>query len=511
MKSIIKILYHRISLMVAAILVQIAVLIAVFSAFSDYFITYYWVSIVISIIVVVVIINSKSNPSYKIVWIIPVLIFPVFGALFYLLLGGKKLSKKERNKMAANTQKILETLKHQEENLKEIREQNESAYVISKYIQDYGFYPPFKNTVSEYLSLGEKKFEKLKEELKKAKHYIFLEYFIINEGVMWDSILDILLEKVREGVDVRIIYDDFGCLLTLPYKYNEKLERMGIKSCVFNPIMPILSTKINNRDHRKIVVIDGHTAFTGGINLADEYINEIEKYGHWKDAAIMLKGEAVLNMTVMFLSLWDYLRGIEEDYGKFINNRMCMEVEKPCVYYQPFADSPMDDEPVGETVYLNSINRAKKYIYITTPYLIISNEMIKALTSAAKGGIDVRIITPHLSDKWYVHAVTKLNYEILVESGVKIYEYLPGFIHSKNLIVDDEYGVIGTINLDYRSFYLHFECGVWMYRSASLMEMKKDFLETLKECKEIKMEDIENMKWYELLIGSVLKLFAPLM
>ena len=259
------------------------------------------------------------------------------------------------------------------------------------------------------------------------------------------------------------------------------------------------------------MIIDGHTAFTGGINLADEYINEIEKYGHWKDAAIMLKGEAVLNMTVMFLSLWDYLRGIEEDYGKFINNRMCMEVEKPCVYYQPFADSPMDDEPVGETVYLNSINRAKKYIYITTPYLIISNEMIKALTSAAKGGIDVRIITPHLSDKWYVHAVTKLNYEILVESGVKIYEYLPGFIHSKNLIVDDEYGVIGTINLDYRSFYLHFECGVWMYRSASLMEMKKDFLETLKECKEIKMEDIENMKWYELLIGSVLKLFAPLM
>lgn len=511
MKSIIKILYHRVSLIITAILVQIIVLIAVFSAFKDYFVTYYWISIVISIIVVILIVNSKINPSYKIVWIIPVLTFPIFGSLFYLFLGGKRLSKKERKKMAANTEKILDALKPQEENLQEIKEQNESASVLSKYIQDYGFFPPFKNTVSEYLPLGEMKFERLKEELKKAKHYIFLEYFIINEGVMWDSILDILLEKVREGVDVRIIYDDFGCLLTLPYKYNEKLERMGIQCCVFNPIMPVLSTKINNRDHRKIVVIDGHTGFTGGINLADEYINEIEKYGHWKDAAIMLKGEAVLNMTVMFLSVWDYLKEIEEDYGKFINNRICIKMDKPSTYYQPFADSPMDDEPVGETVYLNSINRAKEYIYITTPYLIISNEMMKSLTSAAKSGIDVRIITPHQGDKWYVHIVTKLNYEILVESGVKIYEYLPGFIHSKNLIVDDDCGVIGTINLDYRSFYLHFECGVWMYKSPSIIEMKKDFLETLKSCKEIKMKDIDNMKWYELLVGAVLKVFSPLM
>ena len=511
MKSIIKILYHRVSLILAATLAQIAVLIAVFSAFQDYFVTYYWISIVISIIVVILIVNSKSNPSYKIMWIIPVLIFPVFGSLFYLLLGGKKLSKKERDKMAAKTKKMIGTLKPQEENLKEIRDENENAYVLSKYIQDYGFYPPFKNTISEYLPLGETKFERLKEELKKAKNYIFLEYFIINEGVMWNSILDILLEKVKEGVDVRIIYDDFGCLLTLPYKYNEKLERMGIKCCVFNPIVPIFSTKINNRDHRKIVVIDGHVGFTGGINLADEYINEIEKYGHWKDAAIMLKGEAVLNMTVMFLIVWNYLRGTDESYDKYISNKMCINSKTPSGYYQPFADSPMDDEPVGETVYLNSINRAKKYIYITTPYLIISNEMIKALTSAAKGGIDVRIITPHQGDKWYVHAVTKLNYEILVESGVKIYEYLPGFIHSKNLLVDDEYGVIGTINLDYRSFYLHFECGVWMYRSPSLVDMKVGFLDTLEACKEITMEHIENMKWYELLIGSVLKVFSPLM
>ncbi|MDQ2088090.1 cardiolipin synthase [Herbivorax sp. ANBcel31] len=511
MKSIIKILYHRVSLIVAAILAQIFVLIAVIFTFNEYFVAFYWVSILISTIAVIWIINDKINPSYKIVWIIPIVLFPIFGGLFYLFFGGKKLSKKNRKKMAANTEKILKSLKTQSKNLDEIGEKNENLVVLSRYIQDYGFFPPFKNTISEYLPLGERKFERLKEELKKAERYIFLEYFIINEGVMWDSILDILLEKVRRGVEVRIIYDDFGCLLTLPYKYNEKLERMGIKCCVFNPIIPLLSTRINNRDHRKIVIIDGHTGFTGGINLADEYINEVEKHGHWKDAAIMLKGEAVLNMTVMFLSLWDYLKGIEEDYGRFIDNRKVIKTETPSGYYQPFADSPMDDEPVGETVYLNSINKAKKYIYITTPYLIVSNEMIKALISAAKGGVDVRIITPHHGDKWYVHAVTKLNYKVLVESGVKIYEYMPGFIHSKNLIVDNEYGVIGTINLDYRSFYLHFECGVWMYESPSLMEMKKDFLSTLKVCKEINIDDINNTKWHKLLIGSILRIFSPLM
>ncbi|TYQ18317.1 UNVERIFIED_CONTAM: cardiolipin synthase [Acetivibrio alkalicellulosi] len=510
MKSIIKIIYHRISLIVTALLAQIVVLIAVISTFNDYFVIFYWISIIISMLAVIYIINDKINPSYKIVWIIPILIFPIFGGLFYVFFGGKKLSNREKRNMNYITNKTIEALEQKTKVLDEIKSHNETAAIQSRYIQDYGFYPPYKNTKSEYLPLGEKKFERLKEELKKAKHFIFMDYFIINEGVMWNSILDILLNKVKEGVDVRIIYDDIGCLLTLPYKYNKKLERMGIKCCVFNPVIPILTTRINNRNHRKIVIIDGHTGFTGGINLADEYINEIDKHGHWKDSAIMLKGEAVFNMTVMFLSLWDYLRGIDEDFSKF-KNTIPLEEETCNGYYQPFADSPLDDEPVGETVYLNSVNKANKYIYITTPYLIVNNEMIKALISAAKGGVDVRIITPHRGDKWYVHAVTKSNYKILVESGVKIYEYTPGFIHSKTLISDDEYGVIGTINVDYRSFYLHFECGVWMYKSPSLINMKKDFMDTLKVCKEIKIEDINKIRWYRLLLGSILRVFAPLM
>jgi len=347
--------------------------------------------------------------------------------------------------------------------------------------------------------------------LKKAEKFIFLEYFIIEEGVMWNSILDILKQKAEEGVDVRVIYDDAGCIFKLPYGYNKKLESMGIKCRVFNPLVPLLSSRINNRDHRKIAIIDGHTGFTGGINLADEYINEYEKFGHWKDSAIMIKGEAVWSMTVMFLSMWNYLDGSNEDFNKFKPDIEPLEESCKDGYVQPFADNPLDDETVGEIVYLNLINKARRYVYITTPYLIIDNEIITALTSAAKGGVDVRIITPYCGDKWYVHEVTRSYYRTLIESGVKIYEYTPGFIHSKTFVVDDEYGVVGTINMDYRSLFLHFECGVWMYKCRTIRDIKKDFNDTLKMCREITIEELNEIKWYKTLERMILRIFAPLM
>lgn len=264
---------------------------------------------------------------------------------------------------------------------------------------------------------------------------------------------------------------------------------MGIKCCVFNPFLPVLSPRLNNRDHRKIVVIDGHTGFTGGINLADEYINAYPKLGHWKDNAVMLKGDAVYSLTVMFLALWDYLRGIDEDYAQYKPEHHERQQYPADGYVQPYSDNPLDDEAVGETVYLNLISRAKDYIYITTPYLVVDAEVMTALCNAAKQGIDVRIITPHIPDKWYVFAVTRANYGMLLEAGVKIYEYTPGFMHAKTFIVDDKYAVIGTINLDYRSLFLHFECGVWMYKNSSIAHIKADFLETLAQSQEVTLEE----------------------
>lgn len=513
MEFIRKFLFHRVALIFIAIALQLIVLIGVIIKFNDYFAFFYGASLLLSLVAVFLIVNTKTNPVYKLAWVIPILMFPIFGGLFYIFFGRSRLNKRTKRKMKFIGDKTKEALVSvpQQFIVDEIKLQNENAANQSRYIQNYSYYPPYNNTTSEYLSIGEIKFERLKEELKKAEHFIFLEYFIIEEGVMWNSILSILAEKAKEGVDVRVIYDDVGCLLTLPYRYDRKLEKMGIQCGIFNPLIPILSPRLNNRDHRKIAIIDGRVGFTGGINLADEYINEIEKYGHWKDTAIMLKGEAVWNLTVMFLSMWDFIKGINEDFNNFKKYIPLTDEFIKDGYVQPFADNPLDDEPIGEIIYLNLINKAKRYVYITTPYLIIDNEMITALTSAAKGGVDVRIITPHCADKWYVHAVSKSYYRILVESGVKIFEYTPGFIHSKTYTVDDEYGVVGTINMDYRSLFLHFECGVWMYGSSSIHHMKEDFLETLEVCQQITLEDLKKVKWYKTLLGSVLRVFAPLM
>ncbi|MFW5976541.1 MAG: cardiolipin synthase [Bacillota bacterium] len=514
MELIKKYFFHRSIFLVIAILIQLLVLIGVILRFYNYFIYFYGINMVISIVAVLIILNNDMNLVYKVAWIIPVLLFPIFGIVFYMLFGGKKLGKRPKKEMQSISKKTRELLNSHNSIIKKMELENKNAANQSKYIQNYASYPPYLNEVAEYFIGGEKKFERLKEELKKAEKFIFLEYFIIEEGEMWNSILEILKMKIAEGVEVRIIYDDFGCLLKLPYKYNNKLEKLGIKTAVFNPLNPVLSSKHNNRDHRKIAIIDGHTAFTGGINLADEYINLINKFGHWKDSAIMIKGKAVWSMTVMFLSMWHHLKGNKENFKKYKYNPEISHIsqKKPDGYIQPFGDSPLDNEAVSEIVYLNMINKAKDYIYITTPYLIIDSKMVTALTSAAKAGVDVRIITPHKPDKWYVHLVTRSYYKELINNGVKIYEYTPGFIHSKIFISDDKYGVIGTINMDYRSLYLHFECGVWLYDCNIIGEMKKDFLNILQVSKEITKENysVENKK-FKALAGSVLRVFAPLM
>lgn len=502
-----RIIFYRVALIVFAFLAQFFVLVEVIIQFNDYFVFFYGLSIIISILVVLWVINNNINPDYKIAWIILILIFPIFGGLFYIFFANHD-SNKRKYKMKGIKEKSIESLDSSAAILDHIEQENITAANQARYLQNYAYSPIYKNTRTEYLPMGEVTFERLKEELKKAERFIFLEYFIIEEGVMWNSILDILVEKVQHGLDVRVIYDDVGCLFTLPHRYNKYLESLGIKCCVFNPLIPILSLRLNNRDHRKIAVIDGHTGFTGGINLADEYINAYEKYGHWKDTAIMLKGEAVWSFTVMFLSMWGYLRGIDEDFAQFKPRLSAAEKALEDGYIQPFADNPLDSEAVGEIVYLNVISKAQKYVYICTPYLVIDNKMIGALTVAAKSGVDVRIITPYIGDKWFVQAVSRSYYKNLINDGVKIYEYMPGFIHSKTFVADDRYGIVGTINMDYRSLYMHFECAVWMYKSSSAIKIRDDFYQTLKMCKQVVGEDI---KWYKSWTGSVLRVFAQLM
>ncbi len=508
MVSVFKFLFNRAFLFGIAILVQLVALTVMLYRFQRYFVLFYGLSTFISLVVVILIANGRSKPGYKIAWIIPILLFPIFGGLFYLMFGGSRLGARTRKKMNSITAKAAEAVAADKDVLAKIKQENLEAACQSHYIQEYAYSPPYTNTYTEYLPIGETKFERLIEELEKAKHFIFLEFFIIEEGIMWNTILEILKRKAKDGVDVRVIYDDLGSIMKLPYQYDKHLESMGIKCCIFNPFRPVLTLRFNNRDHRKIIVIDGHTGFTGGINLADEYINAIDILGHWKDTAIMIKGEAVYNLTIMFLAMWDYLRGVVEDYEQFKPKYYLEKQYATDGYVQPFSDNPLDDEPVGETVYLNLISRAKKYIYINTPYLIIDIEMISALCLAAKQGVDVRIVTPHIPDKWYVHAVTKWNYNVLLQAGVKIYEYTPGFIHAKSFVVDDEYAVIGTINLDYRSLYLHFECGVWLYKASSIHQIKQDFFEILKVSQEIQKEKIF---WPQKIGRALLNLFAPLM
>lgn len=359
MKKVLRILLGPIGFTGLLIALQALTLIVVIAWFQQYFVYFYAFCIILSIIVVMTIVNNRLNPAYKIAWIIPIMALPIFGGLFYLLFGSEHLRKQFLSEMQPILKKMNWHLQQDEQVFKTLEQTDLRAANQSAYMSNYAMCPVYQQTTSEYLSIGEEKFERLIKELKEAKHYIFLEYFIIEEGVMWNTILDILKEKAAAGVDVRVIYDGFGCLFTLPTDYPQQLEKMGIKCCIFNPFVPLLTIRMNNRDHRKICVIDGHTAFTGGINLADEYINAIDKHGHWKDNAIVIKGDAVWSFTIMFLTMWGYIRKVNEDFENFKPHLYHPAPFQTDGFVQPYTDSPLDRETVGANVYLNLINNAK--------------------------------------------------------------------------------------------------------------------------------------------------------
>lgn len=509
MKKLCDFLFSRMIIIGVMIFIQLIVLIVAVLKFSNYLTYFYSLCLLLSIAVTVSIVHSKDNPNYKLAWVIPILIFPVFGGLFYLFFGMNRYNKKLNERLTYYKKLIAPLMVQNLDIQQEIEALDASVDAQMAYIRGAAGYPVYRNTQTEYFSIGEDFFESLIKELKKAERYIFLEYFIIMEGTMWNTILDILVAKVREGVEVRVIYDDMGCLNLLPYRYDAYLESLGIKSAVFNKFVPVLSLRQNHRDHRKITVIDGHTAFTGGINLSDEYINLTHPHGHWKDTAVKLTGDAAWSFVLMFLSLWNTICNNKEDYNKYKPQQDCAKASDG--YTMPFCDEPTDDETVGENVYLNLINRAKKNVYICTPYFIVDNETITALCLAAKSGIDVRIITPHIWDKWYVHTVTRSYYAQLVTCGVKVYEYTPGFIHAKSVISDGKIGVVGTINFDYRSLYLHFECGVLMYQTSAIKSLYEDFEKIQALSQEITLKDCYEQPFHIRLVRAVMSLFSPLM
>ena len=505
-----KLIFNRLFVCGLMILVQVVYMLLMLNKFSHYSQVWSAICMVLSILVVLFIVNKEDNPAYKIAWIIPILLFPIFGGLLYLFLGNKKPTRRMRDKIEKEHEKHKCRVQNQEV-IKDIEKQDLRVAGQVRYLSNHVGFPIYENTNATYYKSGEENFKDMIRELKAAKHYIFMEYFIIDEGDMWDTILDILEQKAQEGLDVRLIYDDMGCVSNLPYKYDRILEARGIKCMAFNPFIPFVSLAMNNRDHRKILVIDGHTGFTGGINLADEYINTKERFGYWKDTGIMLKGEGVWNLTTMFLHMWNSFRQTDDDYNKFRPHVHLNQLLKHDGYIQPYGDSPLDEEVVGENVYLNLINNAKKYVYIFTPYLIIDNEMMTALCLASKRGIDVKIVTPGIPDKKTVFKLTRSYYHQLIENGVEIYEYTPGFLHAKVVVSDDEVATVGTINFDYRSLYLHFECGVFLYKSKCIQDIKQDALETIAKSRKIENTNVFSNGKIDTLFRAVLRVFAPLL
>lgn len=509
-------LFMEKTLWVAVLLiVQLAFIVFAFVQLREQYFQLQTILSTLSLFVVFYLVNRPINPSYKLAWCITILMVPIFGGLFYLTLSVNSTRYKFRRSIRKAVKESKTHLTQNETILNELEEVNRHSYSQARYICNLAKYPVYRNSAVKYFSSGEELYITLLEELEQAKHFIFMEYFIIHNGIFWNSVLDILKKKVQEGVEVKIIYDDMGSVQTLPPNYYEELRTYGIECYCFNPFNPTLSLRLNNRDHRKITVIDGNTSFTGGINLADEYINQRKKLnGYWKDNGLMIKGEATWNFTVMFLQLWQHVSQQAIDYQAYYVAppafpTKCQQTSDGFV--QPYADNPMFSEIVAENVYLNMIHRATKYIYITTPYLIVDNEMMTALTLAAQSGVDVRIITPGVPDKKAVFMMTRSFYEPLTKAGVKIYEYTPGFIHSKTMIADDQYAIVGSINLDYRSLYLHFECAAFLYHCKEINDIKEDLLETISVSKEITYESCLQLNKPYRLWQSLLRLYAPLL
>lgn len=511
-KGIFGVIFGRTAVIILLLLLQVLMLFIAYRYLQEKGVILNFVMKALAVVLVVHIINKRENPAFMISWIILILGWPVFGSLLYLFVEMQPVPKAINKKI----QKMhIETMCYwtQEKKVKQkLAEESTEMPHLSEYVYRCGGFPTYQNTSVKYFSCGMEKFEELVVQLEKAEHFIFMEYFIVAKGYMWDTILEILRRKAEEGVEVRFLYDGTCSFSLLPYHYPRTLEEMGIQCHMFAPVVPALSTYQNNRDHRKIVVIDGKVAFTGGINLADEYIGKKERFGVWKDTAIMLKGDAVRSFTLMFLEMWNIERKEKpEDFDRYLNVEQEKVPQPGDGFVMPYGDSPLDNEPVGEHVYMDILYTAKNYVHIMTPYLILDHDMITALTYAAKRGVEVIIIMPHIPDKMYAFLLAKTYYNELMDAGVQIYEFTPGFVHAKVFTSDDRKAVVGTINMDFRSLYLHFECAAYLYRNAEIPRIEQDFQDTLKQCQRMNQSDFEKLPLPSRIAAKLLRLVAPLM
>ena len=508
-KKLINIIFSQRTTIILMLLLQFVFIFVTFQTLYNQYPYLHIAFSTVAAVLAVYILNTNENPAYKLAWLIPLIAVPLFTTVLYVILKNQFQTRPVRKLYEKRWKTARENLRTDDDLMEEIREHNPRKHKLASYVDKYGGFPACKNTDVTYFPLGEDKFEAMLRELKKAEKFIFMEYFIIDDGEMWQEIVEILLEKVSQGVEIRLLYDGMGSQFTLPFRYKKKLSEKGVQCRVFNPFRPFLSTIQNNRDHRKILVIDGKVAFSGGINIADEYINRIDRFGHWKDTAVMLRGDGVWNFTVMFLHMWDVVSNTEDDYEKY-------KVDCPAYnakgFVIPYGDSPLDTENVGELVYMDMINDAKDYVYISTPYLIPDNEMLTTLDFAAKSGVDVRIITPEIPDKRYVSCITRSYHKDLLAMGVRVYEYKGGFNHAKQCLCDDKSAVVGTINFDYRSFYLHFECATFMHESDCIKDIRADFDDLFEnKCKEITADDINSRSPIEKFMAVILRTIAPLL
>ena len=469
-----------------------------------------WVSLVflVSVATVIAIVNRSMSPESKVTWLI-VTFVPVFGPLLYLMFGERRLSKKELKQLQE-----LNSIAFHENNGRQLhlqlQETDKSAYgIINALLHMDSNAEVYDQTDSQFFASGEEMWQQMLEDLKRAEKFIFLEYYIVEEGLMWDSMLEILEEKAAQGVEVKMLYDDIGCMVTLPGDYTVYLRSKGIDAHKFNKVIPRMTVAYNNRDHRKILVIDGQISYTGGINLADEYINHIERFGHWKDSGIRIDGPATQAFTRLFLMNWYINRGEISDFDQYHLENQTRSGSGLCIPYGS-GPKPIYQMKVGKIVYQNLINQAEDFVYITTPYLIIDYDLTEDIKNAAMRGVDVRIVTPHIPDKKLIQLVTRGAYPDLLSAGVRIFEYTPGFIHSKQMIVDDRFAAVGTINLDYRSLVHHYENAVLLYKTESIADIRKDFEEIFEQSQEI-FSDTINPTWYQMMIKEVTQLFAPML
>ena len=507
-KGLFRVLFSRTGIILLFFLLGVVLIMLPVHWLAEWLPQYVGLAVIVQFLMILFLINSEMNATSKVTWLLVMLVFPLVGGFFYLYTRRDLGSRVVRAALIDRSRKIREVLPEESEGYRALKLESPSTAALARYIAGTGNYPVFRNTAVSFYPLGEYAFEAMLEDLRKAEHFIFLEFFIIDEGKMWGDILAVLAQKAAEGLDVRVMYDGTCEFSPLPHDYPDRLRALGIQCKVFSPMTPFVSTYYNYRDHRKIMVIDGKTAYNGGVNLADEYINAIDKYGHWKDTAVRLEGPGVDGFTVMFMEMWG-LVDQTVDVERFVGH--ALPVADAPGYVIPYGDNPMDEDKVGENVYMDFLYRAKSYVHIMSPYLILDDEMLSALKMAGQKGIDVKLILPGIPDKKIPYDLAWSYFSSLIRSRVKIYIYDPGFVHAKVFVSDDIRAAVGTINLDYRSLYHHFECATYLYKVPCISDIEADFQETLRRCHQVTEAEVRSLNKGAKAAGWLFRMIAPLL